>query len=145
MEADAFMVAHDLTHFVLETQLNFTEGFYGLLAKGIDITDFEKKQKINPAVIPAAGIRAEILVGLLLTEKNDGVPMHDFNAQYGEIQEKFELSKESLEEDALALLRIGIEEMMGDWKNIAVGKCLVLNFRADSTELEFPLTAGPRN
>lgn len=69
-EADAFMIAHDLTHYVVETVFSMKNGFYGLLDSGLDITDFEKKQKITPRDIPKEAITAETLVNLFLTEKN---------------------------------------------------------------------------
>ncbi len=68
MEADVFMVINDLAHYVVETELKVSKGFYGLLSQGFDITNFEKKQKITPASIPAEGTQMEIIVGLLLTE-----------------------------------------------------------------------------
>ena len=66
MEADVFI--NDLAHYVVETELKASKGFYGLLSQGFDITNFEKKQKITPASIPAEGTQMEIIVGLLLTE-----------------------------------------------------------------------------
>ena len=102
MEADAFMVMHDLTHYVVETQLQLENSFYGLLARGLDITDFEKKQKISPASIPAEGIRTEILVGLFLTERNDGRLLTDFNHLFLTTCQELQLPKESLPEEVLA-------------------------------------------
>ena len=128
MAAETFMVAHDLTHYVIETTLNAQQGFYGLLAQGIDITDFEKRQKISPASIPPEGIRMEILVGLFLTERNDRRPLVDFNATYRETCEKFELANESLPEPLLQSMRKEIDEIIKKWNNLPIGSCLVFNF-----------------
>ena len=124
------MVVHDLTHYVVETQLKVQDGFYGLLARGLDITDFEKKQKITPASIPAEGIRMEILVGLLLTERNDGRLLGDFNDLYLSICQKFQLPKEPLPKKLLAPLRNGIDETIKNWNKLPVGSCLLFNFPA---------------
>ncbi len=130
MAAETFMVTHDLTHYVVEINLNIHQGFYGLLAQGIDITDFEKKQKISPASIPADGIRMEILVGLFLTERNDGRQLVDFNAAYRESCQKFHLATESLPEPLLQSMRRQIGEIIIKWHNLPVGNCLVFNFPA---------------
>jgi hypothetical protein len=65
------MVPHDLAHYVVESQLGFTKGFYGLLADGWDIEDFEKPrserpQQLLPKNLSVEAIYTEHLVNMLL-------------------------------------------------------------------------------
>ena len=124
------MIIHDLTHYVVETQLGLQEAFFGLLARGWDITDFENKQKIRSADIPMEGIRAEILVGLLLTERNDGQEMNDFNSIYRDFSGKFNLLVQPLEASVLNKLREGVDDLINKWRFMPMDRPLVLNFPA---------------
>jgi hypothetical protein len=127
-EADAFMIIHDLTHYAVESGLGMKQGFYGLVAGGLDITDFEKKQKIRPDEIPAEGLRAELLVGLVLTERNDGKEMNDFNEQYQELLKKFHLSAENIPLASVRRLREETDRLINKWKDLPVSSSLVFNF-----------------
>ena len=42
MQVSDFFVAHDLMHYATETVLQYKDAFYGMLNRGINITDFEK-------------------------------------------------------------------------------------------------------
>ncbi len=44
MQANLFMIAHDLAHYAVEKTLPLKFGFYGLLESGLHITDFEKNR-----------------------------------------------------------------------------------------------------
>lgn len=59
----AFGATHDLAHFVVETTLRTRAGFYGLLADGWDISDFERKGAARE--IPDAAIAIECVIGQL--------------------------------------------------------------------------------
>ena len=57
-----FGVAHDLTHLAVESVLGLGQGFFGLLASGWDISDFERKQVRDARGIPATSIWVEGVV-----------------------------------------------------------------------------------
>ena len=101
-----------------------------MLAQGWDITDFENKQKIRSTDIPIEGIQAEILVGLLLTERNDGQEMNDFNSVYQDTSSKFKLLVEPLEASVLNHLREGVDDLINKWRFMPMDRPLVLNFPA---------------
>ena len=128
MEADTFMILHDLTHYVVETCLHIKSGFYGLLAQGLGITDFEKKQKIKPADLPPDGIRAEVLVNLFLTERNDNREIEDFNSEYRELSKKYKLSAETIDDGSLLKVREGVDAIVKKWKALPAGESLVFSF-----------------
>ncbi|MEQ8423404.1 MAG: hypothetical protein RIA63_01760, partial [Cyclobacteriaceae bacterium] len=70
-QIDRFMTLHDLAHYCVEEELKLKDGFYGLVANGIDISDFENKEKIRAKNLPQESIVAELIVGLILTERAD--------------------------------------------------------------------------
>lgn len=61
--AAAFGATHDLAHYVVETTLRTHSGFYGLLASGWDIPDFERKGAARE--IPDNAIALECVIGQL--------------------------------------------------------------------------------
>lgn len=102
----------------------------GCSPAGGDITDFEDKKKIRSSDIPAEGIQAEILVGLLLTERNDGKEMNDFNSVYRDTSGKFNLLVQPLEASVLNKLREGVDDLINKWRFMPMDCPLVLNFPA---------------
>lgn len=81
----AFFVAHDLTHYAVETTLGLRGAFYGLVASGWDFDDFLPPYPRGP--LGAEALWAETLVGLLDVERGTtaaGETMmaaEEFNAQ----------------------------------------------------------------
>lgn len=71
------MAAHDLAHLAVETVLGFQHAFYGMVARGTNITDFELPKAERPEM-PTEAIQAEYIVGLLQTEPLNGKPYDDF-------------------------------------------------------------------
>jgi hypothetical protein len=61
--AGGFGAVHDLTHYVVETTLDLRQGFYGLLAQGWNIPDFEAKGAAGQ--LPDESVVAECIVGQL--------------------------------------------------------------------------------
>lgn len=76
---DQFMIIHDLAHFCVESKLGVVKGFYGLIATGIDISDFENKEKINSKNLPVDSKITELIVGQILTERADNKLLENFN------------------------------------------------------------------
>ncbi len=60
---------HDLTHYAVESVLGCTQAFYGLLARGWEISDFAKPWPRGP--VPAEAIEVEILVGCFDAQRRD--------------------------------------------------------------------------
>src|SRR5262245_37975331 len=112
----AFFPVHDLTHYAVETELNHKRGFFGLLAEGWDFTDFSSDWPRGR--IPADAEPAELIVGLLDTERNggggtDGAPMTaaDLNAAAARFLEQLGIKQVpaaqvvNLTDDQLARIR----------------------------------------
>lgn len=58
-----FGAVHDLAHYAVETTLGLRSGFYGLLAQGWDIPDFEVKGTARQ--LPDEAVVAECIIGQL--------------------------------------------------------------------------------
>lgn len=68
--------AHDLTHYSVETAFGYTQGFFGLVADGWEISDFAKPWPRG--TIPEEAREVELLVGLLDMQRR---MMADWNAE----------------------------------------------------------------
>jgi hypothetical protein len=67
------MEDHDLCHFAVEITLQFKNGFYGLIDRGFNISDFElprneRPLELIPANLPLEAQQTEFIVNLLQTE-----------------------------------------------------------------------------
>ena len=130
-EAEPFHILHDLTHYAVETTLGTQQGFYGLLQQGLDITDFEKKQKITPQTLPREAIRTEILVTLFLTEINDHQPLADFNQTFAETIRPYGIDIIPLDQNLLTTIRMMRDNLIKKWKNLSSGSTLALRYPAN--------------
>jgi hypothetical protein len=128
MEAIPYRIVHDLTHYVVETELGMRDGFYGMLAGGWNITDFENKQKIRSSDIPANGIRAELIVNMLLTERNDGQEIFNFNSVYADSCGRLNIPAQPLEPEQLHRLRIRLDDLINKWRFMPMDRPLHLKF-----------------
>jgi len=66
-----FFAYHDLTHLAVERTLRRTDGIFGLIAKGWDVTETEGSSARGP--LPPGAIEIENLVGLFDRERAGGV------------------------------------------------------------------------
>ncbi len=67
---------HDLGHYAIETTLGFRDAFFGLLAQGWAIQDFERPdpQSGKKPSVPPEAMQAEVLAMLLDMERRSGHP-----------------------------------------------------------------------
>src|SRR5262245_18035 len=79
-----FFPEHDLTHYAVESVLAFNEAFFGLIASGWDIEDFNRPSTAER--IPAQALLAEQIVGLFDVERGQGARLstQDFNTLLAE-------------------------------------------------------------
>lgn len=126
-----FFIAHDLTHFAVESTLALDEAFYGLLNRGWTFESFSEKQREShkSRVLPTEAIYAELLVSSYDLERTAG-PLPDnerlqrFDAQCKEAGlARFEVSPEQLAE--IRRLR---DELFAKWTALAEGEVLGLTF-----------------
>jgi hypothetical protein len=127
-----FFPLHDLTHFAVETQLEFTRGFYGLIADGWDIDDTTGKGNRGP--VPAEAIAIEHIVSLLDQERG-GVASwsaDEFNARLEAMCVAGGVATpRRIGAGALDRVRKFAGDLHGRWAALAPGSTLTLTFESD--------------
>ena len=72
MHSSRFFIMHDLIHYSVETVLNLKTAFYGMLAAGTDIKDFDVPRERRTILFSDEAIFAEQTVNLLGIEHTQG-------------------------------------------------------------------------
>jgi len=125
---------HDLAHFAIETELGFTNAFYGLLAKGYNIQDFllpveQRPQALISKNLPVESLQTEHIANLLLIDhfqKNIG---SDFIDQLkGMLKEDGLAFPEILTQERLEKINNSFEELISKWNALEEEGMLELTF-----------------
>jgi hypothetical protein len=125
----AFFPLHDLTHYAVETELGFRDGFYGLVAAGWDIPETDGKGPRGP--LPAEALAVEHLVGMLDTERPGGAEWTaaDINAQAARFAAAGgRAAPRALTDAELSRVRTRVRELFDRWTRLAPGETLALPF-----------------
>lgn len=126
------MEVHDLAHYVIETELSLSTAFYGLLADGYDIQDFElpreqRPEALIPANLPLESLQVEYFVNLLLTELQDKRIIPDFIEQLTKVLAEANLPPmANLDEQILDSIRKQFRILLVRWKSVPVGEVMEL-------------------
>lgn len=126
------MELHDLAHFVVEESLELEEAFFGLLAEGFAISDFElpkeqRPHRLQTANLPPESIQTEHLINLLMTELQFGSALPDFLAQFESILLQHGLPlMDQLTLEKLNDIRRLISELRSRWSGVSIGEVLEL-------------------
>jgi hypothetical protein len=116
---------HDLAHYAVESVLGLREGFYGLVARGWDITAFESPE--NRARLTPEAIWEEFIVSLFLTELSDGVEreLSDFNATLNAmVAGKVSIASRALTAAELGSIRSKVGALSAQWSALTPGQAL---------------------
>ena len=81
MEADNFLILHDLSHYAIESTLQYTCAFWGLIKSGVNPTIFENKEERDKILISEEAWYTECLANLFLIELTQG-EFENFNAVF---------------------------------------------------------------
>ena len=132
------MALHDLAHYVIETELGLDDAFYGLLARGYDIKDFEaprdkRPEELLPKNLPTAALQVEHLVNLLLVEVQDGGEMEDLLVVFAKVCEEAGLPvMERLTDHKLKIIRNTLSSIKKRWDALASNESLELKMSFSS-------------
>jgi hypothetical protein len=122
-----FFSFHDLIHFVVETTLGFSHGFFGLLADGWDIVDTTGDGPRGKPPIDAMFV--EHIVGLFAGERSGGaepLPAAEFNAL---IEQMTGLRlPHQFTDSELNATRSRIDALHQQWAAVAAGSSMELIF-----------------
>jgi len=122
---------HDLTHYAVETELEYDRAFYGLIASGWEHSDFAMPWPRGP--IPEEALQVEVLVGALDLDRMTGQKrsLADFNEQV-----RFSAARNAakvvtpreLTEHELARVRARLSALFTQWAAVEPGATLELPF-----------------
>jgi hypothetical protein len=120
---------HDITHYVVETELGFRSGFFGLVANGWDINDTSGKTSRGP--LPTEAVVVESVVGLFDVQRSLGV---EWTAD--EVNEHARMyvsgtggpDVRPLTSEEITRVRARIQQLVQRWKGLAPDETLELPF-----------------
>lgn len=125
-----FFPLHDLTHYAVETTLGLRRAFFGLVTEGWNLSDFGRPWPRGP--LPAEALAAEIVVGLLDTERASGTEWSaaDFNAKLALYYADRGLkgARCTLTDADLVRIRAVRRELFARWHALPPGDTLELAF-----------------
>jgi hypothetical protein len=128
MHADGFFVRHDLSHFAVEKILGFRTGFMGMLNAGMQVQDFEDREKRSKIPLTPEAIHAENMANLFLIEVAQG-NFEDFNSTVQSSFNSFghELDPPVLRDAEIGRIRTYYRELLRNWDRLPVGQKLSLD------------------
>lgn len=120
---------HDITHYVVETELGFSSGFFGLIADGWDISDTGGKGARGP--LPPEAVAVEHIVGLFDVQRSLRVEWtaDELNEQarmYAAARGGTELRP--LTDDEVVRVRMRVSELVQRWHELGPDETLELSF-----------------
>jgi hypothetical protein len=119
---------HDLAHYAVESVLGLRQGFYGLVARGWDITAFDSPD--NRARLTPEALWEEFVVSLLLTELSDGEEREpeDFNATLRAMTAAHaSIEPRDLTAGELEAVRSKLRELLRRWNSLGAGGAIDLS------------------
>jgi hypothetical protein len=122
--------AHDLGHYVVETTLGYRRAFYGLVARGMNIEDFNGPAASTRTDIPEEAVATEFIVGMLQTELVSGEPMADFNEALRRAMAdgRRPMNAPVVSDADLATMRRRYGELVGRWYALEGGGTIELEW-----------------
>ncbi len=125
-----FFPRHDLTHFAVETVLEYRSAFYGLIATGWNISDFGPPWP-RGRITEEAGV-AELIVSFLDAERASQArwSAEDFNDKTAIYYREHEIptTPPTLSDDDLARIRQRRAELFTEWEAVSPGSAIELRF-----------------
>lgn len=131
MQADDFFVHHDLSHFALEKTLGYKMAFMGMLSNGMEINDFENREKRKQIAITEEAVYAENMANFFLMETAQG-NFENFNKI---LQDSFKrmntsLSAPFLSEKEILSIREYLKQLIAEWKELPAGERIYLDYES---------------
>jgi hypothetical protein len=124
-----FFPFHDLTHYAVETVLGHHSGFYGLVDRGWDLTDFGAPWPRGK--LPPEALVSEVIVGFFDAERGSGErwTAAELNAQLTAWYDEHAIpAGPGLTDDDIARVRTRRSELFARWRELAPGDTIELPF-----------------
>ncbi len=125
---------HDLAHYVVEVELGFNNAFYGLLAQGYDIQDFElpieeRPEELIPVNLSDEALQTEHIVNLLQVHLSEQDGNFDVLASLKIILKENNLPfPELLTQEKLDGIFKKLRMLYARWMDLGQGDALELTF-----------------
>lgn len=121
--------SHDITHYVVETELGFRSGFFGLVADGWDIKDTSGKGKRGP--LPSEAVVVEQVVGSFDVQRSLGVEwtaeeLNEHTRTYVSGRGGPEIRP--LTDEEITRVRTRVQQLVRRWMEMAPNETLELPF-----------------
>ena len=124
---ETFGPEHDLCHFVVEEELEFTAGFYGLIAGGMNIKDFEDTSSTE--WLGPQGLWAEAIVMALQYERRGIATRENLPSLIASSCGNYNLDPPALlNGDTLDDMRFSFDMLMKEWETLDAGEALELEW-----------------
>ncbi|MDQ2889241.1 MAG: hypothetical protein M3R65_01630, partial [Gemmatimonadota bacterium] len=121
--------SHDITHYVVESELGFRSGFFGLIAGGWDINETTGKSARGP--IPREALTVEQIVGFFDVQRSLGA---EWTAEQMNQHARVYAESRGLEtvrpltENELVRIRARLRELTARWASLQPDETLELPF-----------------
>ncbi|MES2329188.1 MAG: hypothetical protein V4539_06255 [Bacteroidota bacterium] len=129
MYSDDFFVRHDLSHYAIESVMEYRTAFNGMLNNGMDIKDFEDREKRARITVTDEACHAENMSNLFLTEILQG-EFEDFNAV--QLQSFIAMNTQcqpiALSEEKITAIRNYLGQLLDQWNEMPAGETMELIF-----------------
>jgi len=128
MKADDFLVRHDLSHYAIEKTLGYKTAFIGLLNNGMDIRDFEDREKRLKIIVTQEACYAENMANLFLIEKIQG-NSGNFNEMLASafINMKLPFAVPVLSNNEIDSVRNCLSKLLNSWNDLPDGETMTLS------------------
>ena len=129
IEADNFLILHDLCHYAIETTLQYKNAFWGLIAGGINPSIFENKETRDSLELTKEAWYAEHLANLLLIEFTQG-KFEDINAMLEKSLQQQNPLIPTIQFSNIVIVEIRalLHTLIENWRVVKEGDYLSLDF-----------------
>jgi hypothetical protein len=129
IEADYFLILHDLSHYAIETKLAYQSAFWGLIKSGIHPSVFENKESRDKILISYEAWYAECLANLFVIELTQGA-FEDFNEVFHQSLKQMNKSIPDLHLSANEIneIRDYYKQLVNAWKALETDHIMELHF-----------------
>lgn len=122
-----FYVQHDLMHYAVEHTLSYTEAFFGLMAQGWTLRDFEEPKPVM-ARMPDQALWAEALVNALAVEQRQATTDEEFDDCVTRSCQQHDRPVPIVSTEQKAALRAELERLTQTWNALPPNGKLELPF-----------------
>ncbi|MBK8268069.1 MAG: hypothetical protein IPK83_07070 [Planctomycetes bacterium] len=122
---------HDLAHYAVETTLGYSRAFYGLVAGGMNIEEFNVAGAAQKLDLPLEAVHTEFIVGLLQTELLNGQPYADFDLELAKAMSTGRKVVEPLAplgKERIARIRSTLSSLWEQWRALPSDGSMELEF-----------------